>query len=129
MAGEADGEPGAATNGRSKKKSIIAGVVGHVAPILGGKITGGVIIGAVITLTGFGPEHWFAVAFENLGLTNAVTTARNVGIDYRLVLVAVGVAIIAFDVFLRSHREPVAAPTVGVVDAAAPVSTSARTRR
>ncbi len=104
--------------------------MGHVLPVIGGKITGGIIVGALIALTGFGPEHWFAVAFEKLGLASAVAAAKRFGIDYRLVLVALGVAIVCFDVVRRSRKEPVpaaSAPAVAASSISLPPASAAKT--
>lgn len=63
------------------------------------------IAGAVITLTGFAPEHWIADVFGYLAIPASLRREWMHGFDIRIVLVAFGVAIIAWDVLHRSRLQ------------------------
>jgi TolB-like protein len=76
-------------------RSFVGRVFAHVAPVIGGKITGGVIVDGLIALTGFGPEHWFAWAFSAMHLSERIYLPG--GIDMRVALVALGVMVIVGD--------------------------------
>jgi hypothetical protein len=70
------------------------------------------IAGAIIALTGFAPEHWIADLLSHFSIPESLRT-----VDIRSGLVAVGVAIFAWDVLHRSrlqkqveiHNNPVGA--------------------
>ncbi len=66
------------------------------------------IAGGIVVLTGFGPEHWFA---DLIGHAPEKIRHALEGFDFRIVLVAIGVAIIGWDVIRRSaaQRHPAAA--------------------
>ena len=58
------------------------------------------VAGSIVVLTGFGPEHWFADIVGRLAPEKIANALQ--GFDLRIVLVAIGVAIIAWDVLRRS---------------------------
>jgi len=67
------------------------------------------LVGALIAITGFDPEHWFAKAFATLGLPDLLAQAKTIGIDPRFALVAVGIGIILADwLLIRRGRYGVA---------------------
>lgn len=61
------------------------------------------VAGAIVALTGFAPDHWFATLFEHIHLPDEF---RQLPIpDYRVLAVCLGVAIIVGDALLRNHRK------------------------
>ncbi len=60
------------------------------------------IAGAIIALTGFAPEHWFADLFGHLAIPESLKHGWLPAFDIRIGFVGVGVAIIAWDVVRRS---------------------------
>jgi adenylate cyclase len=56
-------------------------------------------------LTGLAPEHWLADLFNRLAIPDIVWRGWVGGADIRVALVGFGVAIIAWDVVRRNHRE------------------------
>jgi len=60
------------------------------------------IAGGIVVLTGFGPEHWFA---DLIGHAPEKIRHALEGLDFRIVLVAIGVALIAWDVIRRSAAQ------------------------
>src|SRR5256714_6934659 len=68
-------------------------------------VTHWAVAGAILALTGFAPDHWFASIFHHFDFPDALRHLPP--IDYRLVAVGLGVAIIAGDVLIR-HRRNVA---------------------
>jgi len=78
------------------------------------------VAGSVVVLTGFGPEHWFADLIGHLALPESLRHGLQ-GFDLRIVLVAVGVAIIAWDVLRRSAAQNQGAQPAGHPEAPAPV--------
>ena len=62
------------------------------------------IAGAIVVLTGFGPEHWFADIIGHLAFPEKMRQGLE-RFDFRIVLVAIGVAIIAWDVLRRSAAQ------------------------
>jgi len=77
------------------------------------------IAGSIVVLTGFGPEHWFADLIGHLALPENLRHGLE-GVDLRIVLVAVGVAIIAWDVLRRNAAQRQAVQPAGHSEAAAP---------
>ena len=64
------------------------------------------IAGAIIALTGFAPEHWVADLFSHLAIPESLRGGWLLrAFDFRLGLVAVGVAIIAWDVLRRNRLQ------------------------
>jgi len=62
-----------------------------------------VIAGAIIALTGFAPEHWVADLFGHLAVPETLRGGWLLhAFDFRIGLVAVGVAVVAWDVLRRS---------------------------
>ncbi len=62
-----------------------------------------VIAGAIIALTGFAPDHWVAELLSHTSFLDYVRHSGFPGFDPRIGLVAVGVAIIVWDVLRRSR--------------------------
>ena len=67
------------------------------------------VAGSIVVITGFGPEHWFADIIGHFAPEKIARALQ--GFDIRIVLVAIGVAIIAWDVIRRSaaQRHPATA--------------------
>jgi TolB-like protein len=65
-------------------------------------VTHWAVAGAVLALTGFAPDHWFASLLEHIDIPDALR--RLPPMDYRLVAVGLGVAIIVGDVLFRNHK-------------------------
>ena len=63
------------------------------------------VAGTVIALTGFAPDHWVADLFKHLAIPESLRDGWLRAIDFRLGLVAVGIAIISWDVLRRSGLE------------------------
>jgi adenylate cyclase len=59
------------------------------------------IVGTIIAMTGFGPEHWFAAVFNSMLVPGPIAQAWPSWLDVRAVIVCVGVAIVVTDVLLR----------------------------
>ena len=60
------------------------------------------IAGAFIALTGFAPDHWLAHLFTHFSLPPSLRESWLGVVDLRVVLVAIGVAIISWDVLRRN---------------------------
>ena len=60
------------------------------------------IVGTIIAITGFGPEHWFAAVFNYVQVPEPVGHLWPPWLDVRAVIVSVGVAIVVVDVLF--HR-------------------------
>jgi hypothetical protein len=74
-------------------------------------LTHWVIVGTIIAMTGFGPEHWFAAVFHYIRLPEPPQW-----LDVRAVIVCVGVGIVVADLLFRSralHREKTASNVAG----------------
>src|SRR3990172_238532 len=63
------------------------------------------VAGAIIALTGFAPEHWVADLLSHLAIPESLRHGWLPAFDIRIGLVAVGVAIIAWDVLRRSRHQ------------------------
>src|SRR5476651_127378 len=62
------------------------------------------VAGAIIALTGFAPEHWIADLLSHLAISESLRAGWLLrALDVRIGLVAVGVAIVAWDVLRRSR--------------------------
>jgi adenylate cyclase len=59
------------------------------------------IVGTIIALTGFGPEHWFAAIFRYVQVPDPVERMWPAWLDIRVVIVCIGVAIVVADVLFR----------------------------
>jgi adenylate cyclase len=78
------------------------------------------IAGVIVVLTGFGPEHWFADLVGHLAIPESVRRGLQ-GFDIRIALVAIGVAIIAWDVVRRSAAHKQSTRPAGHLEAIVPV--------
>ena len=67
------------------------------------------IAGAILAATGFAPEEWLAHLFHALHLPEDIGHLWPASLDYRLVAVVVGLAIMTADTVWRHHKVPVAA--------------------
>src|SRR5450759_2500618 len=74
----------------------------HILTVGREYLTHWAIAGAIIALTGFAPEHWFADLFGHLAIPESLPRGWLAAFDIRIAFVGVGVAIIAFDVLRRS---------------------------
>jgi TolB-like protein len=63
------------------------------------------IAGTIITLTGFAPDHWFADLLRHLAIPESIRHQLLQAFDIRIGLVAIGVAIIAWDVLRRTKLQ------------------------
>jgi adenylate cyclase len=78
----------------------------HVLTIGREYLTHWLIAGTIIALTGFAPEHWIADLFSHLAIPESLRNGWLLhAFDFRLGLVAVGVAIISWDVLRRSRLQ------------------------
>jgi TolB-like protein len=68
-------------------------------------LTHWVIAGVILTLTGFSPDHWVAGLFNRLSIPASIRHGWLAAFDVRVALVAIGVAIIAWDVLRRSRQQ------------------------
>jgi adenylate cyclase len=84
------------------------------------------VAGGIVVLTGFGPEHWFAHVFDRLAIPESIRHGWLQAFDVRIGLVAVGIAIIAWDVLRRSAAQKQGAPLDGRPEAPAPVASPGR---
>ena len=86
-------------------------------------VTHWAVAGAIVTTTGFAPDHWVAHVLHEIpsGLRQAFPS----GIDYRLIVVCLGVLMIVADVVLRNRRRlksEVPVMTAGALIDAQPVA-------
>ena len=65
-------------------------------------VTHWAVAGAIVTTTGFAPDHWVAHLLH--GIPSGLRQAFPSGIDYRLIVVCLGVLMIVADVVLRNRR-------------------------
>jgi len=78
----------------------------HILTVGQEYLTHWAIAGAIIALTGFAPEHWVADVFSHLAIPESLRDGWLLrAIDFRLALVAIGVAVIAWDVLRRNKHE------------------------
>src|SRR5262245_24796259 len=88
-------------------------LIGHIWVGVAKNLTSWVAVGTLIALTGFGPEHWFAAAFQYIGMSQAGLMWPS-WLDIRAVIVSIGVAIVVADVLVRRmHREKTVTPPAG----------------
>ncbi len=82
------------------------------------------VAGCVVALTGFAPDHWFGHLLHYMP-----DALRNFpAIDYRLVAVFLGVAIVSGDILLRSRKRAAAGAAASHPTAALPASAVAAPR-
>ena len=81
------------------------GWLGHVLTLGREFLTHWAAAGLIIALTGLAPEHWLADFFHRLAVPDSFWRGWAGGTDIRIALMAVGVAIVAWDVVHRSHEE------------------------
>ena len=84
-------------------------------------ISSWVFVGAVVALTGFGPEHWFAAALRYVEMPQA-GLVWPAWLDIRAVIVSIGVLIVAADVLGRRMRQEKAVAGPAGAEAASPDS-------
>lgn len=70
-------------------------------------LTSWVVAGTIITLTGFSPDLWIAAILDYVDIREYLSPDRFLGFDIRIGLVAVGVAIISWDVLRRGKSQTV----------------------
>ena len=88
-------------------------MIGHIWVAVAKNLTSWAAIGTLIALTGFGPEHWFAAAFQYIGMSQTGPKWPS-WLDIRAVIVTIGVAMIVADVLVRRiHREKTVPPPAG----------------
>ena len=80
-----------------------------------------VLVGAVVALTGFGPEHWFAAALRYVEMPQA-GLVWPAWFDIRAVIVSIGVLIVVADVLVRRMRQEKAVAGPAGAEAASPDS-------
>jgi adenylate cyclase len=76
-------------------------LVNQVWVSLARNLTHWVIVGTIIALTGFGPEHWFAALFRYLPVPESVGQAWPGWLDVRIAIVCLGVAIVVAGLLFR----------------------------
>jgi TolB-like protein len=64
-------------------------------------ISQAVVGGAIVALTGFAPEHWFAEVLKAIHIPETLLNAWPASVDARLAVVSLGIAIIVGDVLWR----------------------------
>src|SRR5664279_3245762 len=78
----------------------------HILTVGREYLTHWAIAGAIIALTGFAPEHWVADLFNHLAIPESLRDGWLLrAFDVRIALVAVGVAVVAWDVIRRNKHE------------------------
>jgi pimeloyl-ACP methyl ester carboxylesterase len=70
----------------------------HIGVFAARNLTTWAVVGTIVALTGFGPEHWFAAMFRYLPPVERLWPAW---LDIRVVIVCIGVAIVVADVLFR----------------------------
>jgi TolB-like protein len=68
-------------------------------------LTHWVVAGTIVALTGFAPDHWFAHLLQLIEIPPGIRQSFLPTLDYRLLAVCVGVAIIAADVIVRNRKK------------------------
>ncbi len=104
-------------------------LIKHISSAIAKNVTYWAILGTVIAMTGFGPEHWFAAAFRYIEMPESVGNVWPSWLDIRAVIVGVGVAIVVADVLVRRTALRRAQDVINVAGAAAPPVDPARTIR
>ena len=66
-------------------------------------LTSWVIAGAIITLTGFSPDLWIAAIIDYLAIRENLSLVWLPSVDIRIGLVAIGIAIIAWNILRRNN--------------------------
>jgi adenylate cyclase len=78
----------------------------HILAVGREYLTHWVIAGTIIALTGFAPEHWVADLFGHLAIPESLRGGWLLhAFDVRIGLVAIGVAVISWDVLRRSKNQ------------------------
>src|SRR5262245_25697282 len=90
-------------------------LIKHVSTAVAKNLTYWAILGTVVAVTGFGPEHWFAAAFRYVKVPEAVGNAWLSWLDVRVVIVSLGVAIVVADVLVRRRALRLAQTTITVL--------------
>src|ERR1700730_8430872 len=84
------------------------------------------LAGAILALTGFAPEPWFADLFQHFAIADRLRGTWLAAVDIRIGFVAVGVAIVAWDVLRRSTVQKQGEPLDSRQETLEPVPTLAR---
>lgn len=88
------------------KPGTSEGQLRHILTVGREYLTHWAVAGAIIALTGFAPEHWVADLFSHLAIPESLRDGWLLRIfDFRLGLVAIGVATIVWDVLRRSRHQ------------------------
>src|SRR6516162_8638719 len=82
-------------------------------------VTSWAVVGTVVALTGFGPEHWFAAAFRYFEMPQAGLVWPG-WVDIRALIVSVGVAIVVADMLVRRMRRDKAVSAPAAPEASLP---------
>jgi adenylate cyclase len=104
-------------------------LVKHLSTTVAKNLTYWAILGTVIAVTGFGPEHWFAAAFRYMKMPETVGNGWLSWLDVRVVIVSLGVAIVVADVLIRRRALRQAQNMITVLGAETPSIDPARTIR
>ena len=70
---------------------------------VGRNVSSWAVVGTIVAVTGFGPEHWFAAAFKYVDLSQT-GVAWPTWLDPRAAIVTLGVAIVVADALARRMR-------------------------
>ena len=80
-------------------------LIRHIWIVIGKNLTSWVVVGTIIALTGFGPEHWFAAAFRHVDMPQ-IGLGWPAWLDVRALIVSIGVLIVVADLIVRRlHRD------------------------
>lgn len=73
------------------------------------------VAGVILTLTGFAPDHWIAYILQFVEVPDGITPSFFSAVDFRLIAVGAGMALIAADVMVQNRnrrKEAVAVTTI-----------------
>lgn len=89
-------------NNARHMNEILSKPLQHLRTTFREYVTHWAVAGAIVTTTGFAPDHWVAHLLH--AVPSRLRQAFPSGIDYRLVVVCLGVLMIVADVVLRNRR-------------------------
>jgi adenylate cyclase len=113
----------------SNAASHVRRLIKQLSTAVAKNLTHWAILGTVIALTGFGPEHWFAAAFRYIPVPESAGLTWLSWLDIRVAIVCVGVAIVVADVLVRRRALRQEQNIIAVPGAVAPSIDPARTVR